>query len=245
MLAWPVQLPAQGGPSLRYDRDSLSQTWGSCSGGPCVTLRVRYPRITGLHPETFRDSLNVFLQETLLGKYDPRGVAPVVSAVLDSLVVQHRALPADRASSPWLVERTIDVIGDTLGVLSLDVQEFRSTGGAHPVSMHVLYMLQPSTMRVLSLDDLVPAEHRAALTTNAERAFRTVRHLKPGQSLTAAGFTFPGGNFALTLNVALTADGMVFYYNPYEIAPYVMGPTTVIVPWSELGGIVSLSDVVK
>ncbi|HTX99450.1 MAG TPA: RsiV family protein [Bacteroidota bacterium] len=236
-LVVPAGLHAGQGPALVFRMDSLERSSGECPGKPCVTLRVRYPQIVALRPARFQDSLTVFIQETLLGKHDPRGVAPILNAVLDSLAAQHRSLPADQAAMPWLVERSIAVIGDTLGIVTLDVEEFRSSGGAHPLSMHLLYMLEPSTMRMLSLDDLVPPEKKGMLKEKAEKAFRMARHIQPGATLESAGFTFPADKFELTLNVGLTRDGLIFHYNPYEIAPYVMGPTRVTVPWKSLAGV--------
>lgn len=222
--------------------DSLARTWGDCSGKPCVTLRVRYPQFSASVPNVKVDSLNQFVQETLLGKYDPRGVSPVLSAVLDTVVNQFRVLPPDVPHTPWHIERTIDVVGDTLGLLTMDVAEFRSTGGAHPTTMHLLYVLDPSTMRTMTLEDLILPGSRDGLRSLAEASFRRARNLKAGESIAAAGFTFPGGNFELTMNVGLTHDGMLFYYNPYEIAPYVMGPTVVVVPWTDLRGIIKVAQ---
>lgn len=239
LLSCPAVLVAQQGTTTRFMRDSLERSWGDCAGTPCVTLRVQYPRFTQLEPPHYRDSLNVFIQETLLGKYDPHGVALVLLAVLDSLVVQHRALPPGQSGIPWVIERSIDVIGDTLGILTLDVQEFRSTGGAHPLTMHLLYMVELSTMGMLTLDDILLQEKRTPLTTLAEESFRAVRRIPRGEDLTKAGFTFPEGKFALTMNVGLTHNGLVLYYNPYEIAAYVMGPTRVTIPWKSLKGMLS------
>lgn len=230
-----------GGVQRRMIMDSLTQSWGDCAGKPCVTLRVRYPLYSAPLPNGGVDSLNHFIQETLLGKFDRRGVAPVLSAVLDTLVGQFRALPANNPHLPWTIERAIDVIGDTLGTITFDVMEFRFTGGAHPTTMHLLYIVEPSSMRILTLDDLIaPAQH-GRVRALAEQAFRKARNLKPEESVSTAGFTFPEGRFELTMNVGLTHGGLLFYYNPYEIAPYVMGPTAVVVPWKDLGGIIKLT----
>ncbi len=227
---------------LQFSMQSLERTWGDCAGKPCVTLRVRYPAFAGGPGVRPGDTLNVFVQETLLGKYDPRGVAPVLEAVRDSVAGQFRALPGSAPPRPWTIERNISVLGDTLGVMTLDVEEFRETGGAHPTTMHLLYMIRPATMQVLGLDDIVPREHKLHLLDLCERAFRKARKLLPDKSLADAGFTFPGGKFALTMNVGLTEKGLLFFYNPYEIAPYVMGPTKVIVEWKDINGLLNLGN---
>jgi len=61
--------------------------------------------------------------------------------------------------------------------------------------------------------------------------------MTPDSSFAAAGFWFKEG-FELTPNWGFTRDGMLFHYNSYEVAPYSMGPTDALVPWSELSGIV-------
>jgi hypothetical protein len=38
----------------------------------------------------------------------------------------------------------------------------------------------------------------------------------------------------LTENCFLTTEGLVFHWDPYEIAPYSFGPVEVIIPYDEL-----------
>jgi hypothetical protein len=52
--------------------------------------------------------------------------------------------------------------------------------------------------------------------------------------LKQAGFSFPGGNFALPENFGFASDGLIFYYNSYDIAPYYFGPTEVRIPYQEV-----------
>ena len=75
---------------IRFTMESLERTRGNCSGGPCVTLRVQFPLIESGLSARGKDSLNVFIQETLLGKFDPHGVAPVLDAVADTVAAQFR-----------------------------------------------------------------------------------------------------------------------------------------------------------
>ena len=72
------------------------------------------------------------------------------------------------------------------------------------------------------------------MNSGSKRAFRRARRLGPREDLAKAGFQFPGGAFALTVNAGLTRAGLVLHYNAYEVAPYVMGPTEAVVPWKEL-----------
>jgi hypothetical protein len=49
-----------------------------------------------------------------------------------------------------------------------------------------------------------------------------------------------GDAFVISENVMFTDDSLVLIYNPYEIAPYVMGEIRITIPLSEVKGIVTL-----
>ncbi len=57
-----------------------------------------------------------------------------------------------------------------------------------------------------------------------EMKFREVRNLPEGSNLNELGF-FWDDPFELPQNFELQAEGILFWYNPYEIASYAEGPT--------------------
>ena len=67
-----------------------------------------------------------------------------------------------------------------------------------------------------------------------ERKFREAWEILPNGSLNEKGFWFENDKFSLPVNVGISNDGLQFYYNPYEIGPYAMGATDIILPFSEL-----------
>ncbi|KAA3638580.1 MAG: DUF3298 domain-containing protein, partial [Bacteroidetes bacterium] len=38
-------------------------------------------------------------------------------------------------------------------------------------------------------------------------------------------------------NFALTEEGLYFFYNPYEVGAYVLGPTSFTIPYGEIESI--------
>jgi hypothetical protein len=76
------------------------------------------------------------------------------------------------------------------------------------------------------------------LTALVERHLRADRGLGPDDDLEAAGFWFPEQGFTLPDNLGITAEGVVFHWDAYEIAPYSMGPIDVTVPVEDLAGII-------
>ena len=75
---------------------------------------------------------------------------------------------------------------------------------------------------------------RQALEKLAEKEFRKARELTQGTDLTDAGF-FWGEKFKLPFNFELQKEGIYFWYNPFEVAAYALGPTDFVISYSDLG----------
>jgi hypothetical protein len=94
-------------------------------------------------------------------------------------------------------------------------------------------------MRKIELTDVVEAEKIETLRQIAERHFRNVENLSDTTSL-ATDYFFTDGIFVLNDNFGFTENNLMFYYNEYEIKPYVKGSTTVEIPYTEIVEILSV-----
>ncbi|NJK29927.1 MAG: DUF3298 domain-containing protein [Acaryochloris sp. SU_5_25] len=72
------------------------------------------------------------------------------------------------------------------------------------------------------------------LNTIAEKHFRQVRKLAANESLNRAGFWFEKDQFQVNANFAIAPQGLILFFNPYEIGPYVLGSTEIQIPYIEL-----------
>lgn len=95
--------------------------------------------------------------------------------------------------------------------------------------------LNPRSGAAIALSDLLEPGSEDKLRSIAEAHFRAVREIEEELSLADAGFTFENGEFALPDNFAIGEDALTFYYNLYEIAPYSMGATQLVIPFEEIG----------
>ena len=87
-------------------------------------------------------------------------------------------------------------------------------------------------MMQLMLDDIFSSGYEDELSKLLERKYRIEYYLGPEQSLVEAGLfenTIPPSD-----NYYLTANGIGFYYNPYELAPYSMGAINIKLSYMEL-----------
>jgi hypothetical protein len=88
------------------------------------------------------------------------------------------------------------------------------------------------------LDNFLKPDYNEQLTLLGNRVFRKTRELADTASLSESYFEFPENKFELNKNYGFTKNGIIFYYNNYEIAPYAAGPTELLIPYSDLGGLI-------
>lgn len=135
----------------------------------------------------------------------------------------------------WQLETKADTVFASPKVLSVRFETYAYTGGAHPNTNTAFYTFDRQTGHGLTLRDVVA--DTTALKTVVERAFRHKQDVSARVSLEDHGYFLRDGQFFLPANWALGRNGMLFYYNPYEIAAYVVGPIEVIIPYAQLNGI--------
>jgi hypothetical protein len=136
----------------------------------------------------------------------------------------------------WDLSREVDVAWRGAGVLSLCGNESDYLGGAHPNSDGTCAMFSLANGAPVSVADLFGGAVPAAVVQAGEAAFREARGLDATVGLEEEGYAFDNNVFTLPSDGHLTAEGLAFNFDPYEIAPYVMGGTDFVVPWSVFEG---------
>lgn len=127
---------------------------------------------------------------------------------------------------------SVEVLTDTL--LSLSVSDEYFTGGAHGGHGKYFININPKTGADFTLDNYLQSGYGDALRTIGERVFRKEHELADTASLERNMFEFQNDRFELNRNYGFTADGILFYYNSYEIAAYAMGPSPVLIPYDSI-----------
>lgn len=135
----------------------------------------------------------------------------------------------------WELKTMADTAYAGVKTLTVRFETYAYTGGAHPNSNLSFYTFDRETGRSLTLNDMV--SDTTALLGVVEKAFRKQQDLLPQYNLEERGYFLRDGRFFLPANVGMSREGLVFYYNPYEIAAYAVGPIEVTVPYEQLNGI--------
>jgi len=233
----PCPEERKAGPALAVEDAALERRDGDCdsAGNGCATFRVAYPRIARAGSAAAADSLNAavasFVQNIHGG---PRTGASAVEAA-EAFLQQYRSARAAAPAGPgWRLDRRVTVVFDSLGIVTLRMEERSFTGGAHGNSTAFLRMFDSRTGRRLTLQHLLLPGYEPTFRRLAEQAFRASRKIPPAQGLAEAGFRFDGRGFALPNNIGAVPAGILLVYNPYEAAPYARGGTECAVPFDSL-----------
>jgi len=236
-----------GGP-VRFNVLEVSAQGPECgsSTARCARVRVSYLETTGGGMPAVRNNLDLYIRHDLVGRL--RGyVQEEVGNRLNrpeeltaAFLAEHRAFVQEfpDATADWSIDIAVDAIYNSAKVVTLDITESAYTGGAHPNSRRQLATFEVPTGQFLGVDDL--AVDVAGLTRIVEERFRRARNLGEDEDLAAAGFWFTDKRFTLPDNIGVVSDGMIFHWNAYEIAPYSMGATSLLVSASDLGEVVTV-----
>ena len=117
-------------------------------------------------------------------------------------------------------------------ILSVRIDYSDYTGGAHGSSSKNCYVINLLTDKLLQESDIFYDDYNDKITKIILDKITATNEVKRPKDLENIGFNvediIPNGNF-------LADDkGITYIYNQYEIAPYVMGITTVFLPYEEI-----------
>ncbi|HKJ33703.1 MAG TPA: DUF3298 domain-containing protein [Balneolales bacterium] len=204
----------------------------------CKNCKVRvhfvYPKI--LHARTFavRDSLNKEIRDFMFGSVYTGKETESPEDIFQNMVQEYDTLlkkfPRYPQNIKWYLYRNVKIIHHTSDYISVVMNENVFTGGAHPLSTRFYNSYDNRTGHRLNLNEIIKPGMMDSLLSVSEKIFRSTRSISPDSTLGQAGFWFDNNRFTLNNNFALSSKGLVFYYNPYEIAPYAWGPTQFIIP---------------
>lgn len=227
--------------SLSYSIREYHRTSSSCKAKDtgCITVTLEYPTFSDTG--AIDDSLNHYLKSFVLKAVRKKKHYLHPDSIYSELTRQYQDLLGNFSdyNIPWKLNRKASIIYRQGQVISLRMKEFSFTGGAHPNSITRIKSFGLGQERSLTLPDLVQSGKIPILTRKAERKFRTLKKLSSSEDLKDAGYWFDNDTFHLNQNFALTKNGLEFYYNNYEIAPYVEGATKLVIPYNELKGILN------
>jgi hypothetical protein len=236
------QISPPGGAPLDYHR--FRETYERKRGDSTLDreLSLVFPQVRSDHPahETVNAVIRQWVYQSLLDlpdKPDFTRAAPCLSQIESAL----RAELPDRAHPEKInierqeavqVSHLFKVLHNRDGLLCLRMTTTQYLGGAHQMysSRHLIFDL--TTGGTLNLNDLLIDEWRVALTQMATEDLRVQFGLKEGEPLISPGPLQE--EFKLNDNLFIIDEGLGFYFDPYEIASFSVGPVITILPLQKI-----------
>lgn len=205
---------------------TIMRTKPDCSAADCPSIKVKRINFIG------RERFNNFLDQTMasMAEVDASNNAAFRNLAEFATYFWKISKPGYQV----VLEASIQRSDEDLVVVQLDSYIF--TGGAHGLSTTQYINWLPKTDKILSLEGmLIPRkmpEFEQALKAQHALWLKTNPQAKENPS--AYNKLWP---FVATDNAALMANGLAVTYDPYTIAPYSFGRPTLVIPYSDLKGI--------
>lgn len=127
-------------------------------------------------------------------------------------------------------EIKVDSISNTLISMVATTQYF--TGGAHGGRGTYFINIDPVTGKKITLDDILKTGYKEPLRQIGETQFNG-KYVQ-SDSTAVSDFQFEDDKFQLNDNYGILKDGIKFFYNIYEIAPYAAGTQEISIPYQDI-----------
>lgn len=242
--------------SRKFDSIQMNETahlFGD-TAKPACNLIINFAYATRSADAKLKDSLNTFFLSACFGyTYQTMNAEEAIEQYKEKYVSNYRKdlEPMYRkdeqekedgeSMAGWYsyykgIESHIQLYAKNLLVYRIDYNEY--TGGAHGIYMSTFLNMNLHTLSPIRLDDLFASDYEEALTDLLWNQLMMDNNVATRQALEDLGYTTTG-ELAPTENFYIGPEGITFYYNVYEIAPYVMGPVKITLPYEAMQHLLS------
>ncbi len=239
----------KGNDTLEFDSIQINKTihlFGD-TAKPACNLIIHFTYADNSRDTLLQDSLNNFFLAACFGEtYMPLSPQKAVERYTNQYVTKYRndlepMYKQDEKENhedtyAWYsyyknIEGRVQLYTPSLLVYHIYYHEY--TGGAHGNYMSSFLNMDLKTLMPIHLDDLFAEGYEDSLTELLWQQLIADNHVSNRQEAEDLGYGSTG-ELKPTENFYLSPEGITFYYNIYEIAPYVMGPTKITLPYEQI-----------
>lgn len=128
------------------------------------------------------------------------------------------------------IKGTVDFMNSDIVNIKLD--SYTIMGGAHGNPFKRSLLFNPNDGKELSIKDIV--KDTLQLSQIAEKKFRDKFNISADKNINSTGLMFLNDKFSLPQSIFITKEGLLLYYNAYEIAAYAEGTKELLIPYQEI-----------
>jgi hypothetical protein len=213
-----------------------------------IEIVLLYP-VASVHPDlkdTIHHYLSEFALDTNLTFSSPTQLMKAMAhTFFSSYQTTTEGIPniEGLASFDWQKKFTAEVLYNDNYILSIRLTKYAYTGGAHGVSIQNNLVFDLRKNAKVYLGDLFYDGFEPRLNALIDKKLRKLNGLNKSEKLKEAGFLID--EIEYNDNYFINNDGIVFYYNVYEIAPYASGPLEIFIPFYEIRGLLKDSGPIQ
>lgn len=244
--------------ALEFDSLQVNRTehlFGDTAKPSCnIAMNIAY--ISHSADSLMQDSINAYILAVCLGdKYTNQSPKQAINEYAEQYVENYKTdlEPAYTKESQegnvgaWYsyykgIEGHAQYYAGNLLVYRIDFNEY--TGGAHGIYMSSYLNLNLKTLTPIRLTDLFVPDYELPLTDLLWNQLMADNNVATHEELEDMGYTSTG-ELTPTENFYLDRDGITFYYNVYDIAPYVMGPVKISLPYDAVRHLLNNTKLVE
>ena len=225
--------------NIEIKTHNLEKHTGDCedgNSGNCAKIKLQYIEVVYPSNPLVQDKINSQIKSEMLTPIGSEKSNDDFEIMMQNFLDQYVEFKAEipDAYQQWELERMIKDKYYDENILCCEFSEYSYLGGAHPNSFLRFSNFDLNSGNKINLSDILIEGYSEELNTIAEPIFRREKELTSEEDLTEAGFWFDDNKFQINNNFAITGEGLIFYYNSYEITAYAFGPTKIIIPYKEI-----------
>lgn len=258
---WLASCSNTGQPSrnLQFEEITLtkSEHLFADESKPACNLSIDFAFVNNANTIGAKDSINAYLLSALFGKkYQQLSPQEAMEGYAKEYVTNYRAdlepmiqkdidnhIDKDQLTAWYSYEQELKGSVETYMGMLLTYRTYKNeySGGPHGMYTTEFTNLNLNTIQPILLDELFVEDYQETLTELLWYQLALDNGVETRDELEEMGYATTG-ELAPTENFYISEDGITFYYNVYEIAPYSMGPTQITLSYDMLEYILNYNN---
>lgn len=144
-----------------------------------------------------------------------------------------KAMGADWQEN-WYFQQSVGLSAEFNSLIGMYTEIQRSLGGAHPSYQRRYLIVSKESGMALKQYEMIDSLKVDQLCQKVTELFRMQKQIPDEQALADLGYSLSSPYLPLPDAIGLDPEGLVFYYQPYSIAPYAMGDTELLIPFAQI-----------
>ena len=258
---WLASCSNTGQPSrnLQFEEITLSKSEHlfADESKPACNLSIDFAFVNNANTIGAKDSINAYLLSALFGKkYQQLSPQEAIEGYAKEYATDYRAdlepmiqkdidnhIDKDQLTAWYSYEQELKGSVETYKGMLLTYRTYKNeySGGPHGMYTTEFTNLNLNTIQPILLDELFVEDYQETLTELLWYQLALDNGVETRDELEEMGYATTG-ELAPTENFYISEDGITFYYNVYEIAPYSMGPTQITLSYDMLEYILNYNN---